>query len=231
MDLESCRRALARARSQCASALARWLRGARLPIRAGIDTESQGEEIAKLLYFNDLRDVVLVGTSSGGMVLACAAEQARERVARVVFVDALALFTGEKVSDFLTVPGSVTTPFAHGRDARRMGQRGRPRRVARSGLARLGRRPLHAVSAGGVAPARQARTLLGPVMERLGNVLQPISGTGQSAYPTHRRQASRTLSSARHLPLSDVERARRTHGFHRLRLRRQCAVPPERIHE
>ncbi len=83
-------------------------------LRAGIDTESQGEEIAKLLYFNDLRDVVLVGTSSGGMVLACAAEQARERVARVVFVDALALFTGEKVSDFLTVPGSVTTPFAHG---------------------------------------------------------------------------------------------------------------------
>jgi pimeloyl-ACP methyl ester carboxylesterase len=83
-------------------------------LRAGIDTENHGEEIAKLLYFNDLRDVVLVGTSSGGMVLACAAEQARERVARIVFVDALALFDGEKLCDFVAPPGSITTPLAHG---------------------------------------------------------------------------------------------------------------------
>jgi pimeloyl-ACP methyl ester carboxylesterase len=83
-------------------------------LRAGIYTESHGKEIAKLLYFNDLRDVILVGTSSGGMVLACAAEQARERVARVVFVDALALFSGEKLSDFVAPPGSIITPLALG---------------------------------------------------------------------------------------------------------------------
>jgi pimeloyl-ACP methyl ester carboxylesterase len=56
-------------------------------LRAGITTETHGEEIAKLLYFHDLKNVVLVGCSSGGMVMACAAEQARERVARVVFAD------------------------------------------------------------------------------------------------------------------------------------------------
>ena len=59
-------------------------------MRAGITTETHAEEIAKLLYFHDLTNAVLVGTSSGGMVMARAAEQARERVARVVFADALA---------------------------------------------------------------------------------------------------------------------------------------------
>ena len=32
-------------------------------MRAGITTETHGEEIAKLLYFHDLKDVVLVGCS------------------------------------------------------------------------------------------------------------------------------------------------------------------------
>ena len=34
-------------------------------LRAGITTETHGEEIAKLLYFHDLKNAVLVGTSSG----------------------------------------------------------------------------------------------------------------------------------------------------------------------
>jgi len=50
-----------------------------------------------LLFYEDLQDVVLVGTSAGGMVLCKAAELARERVARLVFVDALALLPGEQV--------------------------------------------------------------------------------------------------------------------------------------
>ena len=84
-------------------------------IRAGITTETHGEEIAKLLYFHDLKDAVLVGTSSGGMVMACAAEQARERVARVVFADALALFDGEKILDIVKRPTTaVDTPVARG---------------------------------------------------------------------------------------------------------------------
>ena len=33
-------------------------------LRPGITTETHGEEIAKLLYFHDLRDVVLVGTNA-----------------------------------------------------------------------------------------------------------------------------------------------------------------------
>src|SRR6185437_13939442 len=83
-------------------------------LRAGITTETQGKEVAGLLHFQDLKNVVLVGTSSGGMVMACVAEQARERIARIVFADALALFDGEKIRDVVTRPAEINTPIALG---------------------------------------------------------------------------------------------------------------------
>lgn len=76
-------------------------------MRPGIDTESHGREIASLLFYEDLTDAVLVGTSSGGMVMAKAAELARDRVGRVVFADALALMPGERVRDIVTRPAAI----------------------------------------------------------------------------------------------------------------------------
>ena len=70
-------------------------------LRAGITTETQAAEIADLLFYEDLRDVVLVGTSSGGMVLCRTAELMRERIGRVVFADALALLDGESIGDIV----------------------------------------------------------------------------------------------------------------------------------
>lgn len=83
-------------------------------MRSGITTETHADEIAKLMFFENLSDVVLVGTSSGGMVMARAAEQARERVARVVFADALALFDGERIRDIVKRPAAIETPLAVG---------------------------------------------------------------------------------------------------------------------
>jgi pimeloyl-ACP methyl ester carboxylesterase len=83
-------------------------------LRAGINTQTHGEDIARLLFYEDIRDAVLVGTSSGGMVMACAAEQAIERVDRVVFADALALFNGEKIRDIVTRPAAINTADALG---------------------------------------------------------------------------------------------------------------------
>src|SRR6201747_2887515 len=54
-------------------------------LRPGIDTESQAAEISDMLFFEDLHDVVLVGTSCGGMVAARVAETSRERIGRVCF--------------------------------------------------------------------------------------------------------------------------------------------------
>jgi pimeloyl-ACP methyl ester carboxylesterase len=57
---------------------------------------------------------VLVGTSSGGMVVCRVAELIPDRIGRLVFVDALALLNGEKIGDIVTrstaaaVPGGLT---------------------------------------------------------------------------------------------------------------------------
>ena len=87
-------------------------------LRPGITTETQAEELAALLFYQDVRDAVLVGTSSGGMVLCRAAELARERIGRLVFADALALLDGEAVGDIVTRrTTTVTTELSTGPSA------------------------------------------------------------------------------------------------------------------
>jgi pimeloyl-ACP methyl ester carboxylesterase len=86
----------------------------RQTLRPGIDTESQAAEVADMLFFEDLKDIVLVGTSCGGMVACRVAELARPRIARIVFADALALFNGEAVSDHVKRPTAVSTELATG---------------------------------------------------------------------------------------------------------------------
>ncbi len=83
-------------------------------LRSGITTESHAEDVARLLYYEDLRDAVLVGTSSGGMVMAKAAEQARDRVGRLVFADALALLHGERIRDVVTRPAAIENDLGLG---------------------------------------------------------------------------------------------------------------------
>ncbi len=83
-------------------------------LRAGINTETHADEVAELLFYNDLKDVVLAGTSTGGMVMARVAELARERVARVVFADALALLDGEALPDIVKRPTAVNTELGTG---------------------------------------------------------------------------------------------------------------------
>src|SRR3982074_1311248 len=48
-------------------------------VRPGITTETQADEVAQLLFYEDLKDVVLTGTSSGGMVACRVAELMRDR--------------------------------------------------------------------------------------------------------------------------------------------------------
>lgn len=83
-------------------------------VRPGITTETQAEEVAQLLFYEDLREVVLVGTSSGGMVLCRVAELMRERVGRLVLVDALALLDGERIRDIVTRSTAVASGLTAG---------------------------------------------------------------------------------------------------------------------
>ncbi|MCA8927494.1 MAG: alpha/beta hydrolase [Alphaproteobacteria bacterium] len=85
-------------------------------VRPGITTETQAEEVVEMLRLEDLSEVVLAGTSSGGMVMARVAERARDRVARLVFADALSLLDGEKIRDIVTMPATVEGRVAIGPD-------------------------------------------------------------------------------------------------------------------
>ncbi len=70
--------------------------------RPGITIETLGQDIANLLRFEDLHDVTLVATSTGGMAVARAAELEPDRVGRLILVDALIPLAGE--SAVQTVP-------------------------------------------------------------------------------------------------------------------------------
>ena len=84
-------------------------------IRPGITVTTHAQEVAQHLFYEDLKDVVLVGTSSGGMVVGKAAELARDRIARLAFVDALVLLPGERVDDIVKGRGPrETTAVAAG---------------------------------------------------------------------------------------------------------------------
>ena len=70
-------------------------------VRPGITVATQAQELASFLFYEDLQDVILVGTSSGGMVVCKTAELVRDRIQRLVFVDALALMPGEQVGNIV----------------------------------------------------------------------------------------------------------------------------------
>jgi pimeloyl-ACP methyl ester carboxylesterase len=89
--------------------------GERAPgVRPGITTESQAAELAGLLFAEDLREVVVAGTSTGGMVLCRLAELVPERIGRLVFADALALRDGEALPDIVARPTAVNTALTSG---------------------------------------------------------------------------------------------------------------------
>lgn len=64
-------------------------------------------ELVDFLFYEDLQDVIMTGTSIGGMIITYAADQARERIKHLVFLEALAPLPGEKLASLLVpIPGN-----------------------------------------------------------------------------------------------------------------------------
>lgn len=63
---------------------------------------TQVADITNLLFYEDLRDVILVGHSYGGVIVAAAADQAADRIGRIVFLDAPLIEHGERAVDTLS---------------------------------------------------------------------------------------------------------------------------------
>jgi len=65
----------------------------------GIDLDTHIRDVAAVLQYEDLRDVILVGHSYGGMVITGAADRAADRVGRLVYLDAANPKDGQSLVD------------------------------------------------------------------------------------------------------------------------------------
>ncbi len=64
-----------------------------------IDLALHAEDVAAVLHYEDLRDVILVGHSYGGMVITGAADMAADRVGKLVYLDAATPRNGQSLVD------------------------------------------------------------------------------------------------------------------------------------
>ena len=67
--------------------------------RVGLST--QVDDVVSVLEFEDLEDVVLCGASYGGMAVTGAADRVAERIAMVIYIDALVPSDGQAGLDLL----------------------------------------------------------------------------------------------------------------------------------
>ena len=64
-----------------------------------VDLDLHIQDIVALLHYDDLKDVILVGHSYGGMVITGVADRAADRVGRVVYLDAATPVDGQSLVD------------------------------------------------------------------------------------------------------------------------------------
>jgi len=78
-----------------------------------IDLDLQIDDIVKVLHFEDLRDVILVGHSYGGMIITGVADRATDRIGHLVYLDAATPKNGQSLVD---IAGPLLNAArAHGR--------------------------------------------------------------------------------------------------------------------
>jgi pimeloyl-ACP methyl ester carboxylesterase len=68
-------------------------------LRPDIDLDFHIDDIVKVLEFEDLRNVVLVGHSYGGMVVTGVADRATDRIGHLVYLDAATPQNGQSLVD------------------------------------------------------------------------------------------------------------------------------------
>ena len=68
-------------------------------LSADVDLDLHVDDVVRLLEDEDLRDVILVGHSYGGMVITGAADRANDRVGKLVYLDAANPTNGQSLVD------------------------------------------------------------------------------------------------------------------------------------
>jgi pimeloyl-ACP methyl ester carboxylesterase len=64
-----------------------------------VDLDTHIQDVENLLFYEDLRDVILVGHSYGGMVITGVADRVPERLAQLVYLDAAVPSDGQCIAD------------------------------------------------------------------------------------------------------------------------------------
>ncbi len=76
-----------------------------------IDLDTHIQDILNVIQYEDLRDIVLVGHSYGGMVATGVADRARDRIAQAIYIDAFVPGDGQSLFD-LNEPGRISSQDA-----------------------------------------------------------------------------------------------------------------------
>jgi pimeloyl-ACP methyl ester carboxylesterase len=76
-----------------------------------VDLDFHIDDVVRLLYYWDLRDVILVGHSYGGMVVTGVADRAADRVGKLVYLDAANPKHGQSLVDIAGPVIEVTRPM------------------------------------------------------------------------------------------------------------------------
>ena len=81
-----------------------------------VDLDFHIDDVVTLLYYWDLRDVILVGHSYGGMVITGAADRSADRVGRLVYLDAATPVNGQSLYDVAGPVIGAVRPLGETRD-------------------------------------------------------------------------------------------------------------------
>jgi pimeloyl-ACP methyl ester carboxylesterase len=80
-------------------------------MRPDVDLEMHIRDIVAVLHYENLRDVILVGHSYGGMVITGVADRAPDRVGRLVYLDAATPVNGQSLLDVAGPMIEATRPL------------------------------------------------------------------------------------------------------------------------
>jgi pimeloyl-ACP methyl ester carboxylesterase len=68
-------------------------------VNPSIDLETHIQDILNVIRFEDLRDIVLIGHSYGGMIATGVADRARDRISQLIYLDAFVPEHGQSLHD------------------------------------------------------------------------------------------------------------------------------------
>ena len=88
--------------------------------KPGIDLDTHVEDVLNVIKYEDLRDIVLVGHSYGGMVATGVADLARDRVAQLIYIDAFVPEDGQSLLDLNETDRQRVTDLAKSGDGWRV---------------------------------------------------------------------------------------------------------------